>query len=130
MNLPLSFSLLHLSALFLPPLYLTLGTPFLSVSISQYNLLSPSVSTIHISSLSIFSLRYPSDFLSFPLSSPLLYLALSIPIYRQSFSRLSLSSFSLSLSFSIVLHFSLPISFPVSIFRSLALALTIYPFPL
>ena len=130
MNLPLSFSLLHFSALFLPPLYLTLGTPFLCVSNSQYNILSPSVSTIHIFSLFIFSLRYPSDFLSFPLS---LSSSLSRPIYTYLPSivcRLSLSSFSLSISFPIVLHFLLPITFPVSILRSLALALILYPFQL
>ena len=126
MYLPLSFSLLPfstsplsfylLSILFSEPL----SSPYLFHNIISFLLLFPlSISPI---SLSIFSTRYPSDFL--------LYLALSIPIYRQSFSRLSLSSFSLSISFPIVLHFSLPITFPVSIIRSLVLALTLYPFPL
>ena len=132
MYLPLSFSLLPFStsplSFYLLSILLSepLSSPYLFHNIISSLLLFP----LSISPLSIFSLRYPYDYFSFPLSSPLLYLALSIPIYRQSFSRLSLSSFSLSISFSIVLHFSLPNCFPVSIFCSLALALTFYPFPL
>ena len=98
----------RLSAFFLPPLYLTLDIPLISLSISQYHLL--------LSPLSISPLIYSSACLSLPLSlHPLLYLALCIIIYPLQFSRLSLFSFSISISF---------ISFSTSPFTTISLCLT------
>ena len=98
----------RLSALFLSPLYLTLDIPLISLSISQYHLL--------LSPLSISPLIYSSACLSLPLSlHPLLYLALCIFIYPLQFSRLSLFSFSISISF---------ISFSTSPFTTISLCLT------
>ena len=139
MYLPLSFSLLPFSTSPLSFYLLSilhsepLSSPYLFHNIiSSLRLFSLSISPLSLSlslSLSIFSLRYPSDFF-FPAVFPS---SLSRPIYTYLPSIVLPSVpvlFSLSISFSIVLHLSLPICFSVSIFRSLALALTFYPFPL